>query len=200
MVADIVSYTHDIEVDAKLNQKRRTAVNDSRWVLGLTWLCPHIILRSMAKQFWLMKSEPGDFSIEDLRRDHTTCWSGVRNYQARNFMRDQMQVGDGALIYHSTTAPVGVAGMAEVIKASYPDPTAWDKRSRYYDIKSTPDHPIWFMVDIRFVKACREVITLKRLKSLSALRKMCVVQRGNRLSITPVTASEWDTILSLPEW
>ena len=152
------------------------------------------------RQYWLMKSEPSTYSIADLKRDRTTYWSGVRNYQARNFMRDQMRIGDGVLFYHSNVEPVGIAGRAEVVKAGYPDHTAWDKKNKYYDSKSLSDRPIWFMVDIRFAQVCREVITLERLKEISALKTMAVLRKGNRLSITPVTSEEWGIILKLSEW
>jgi predicted RNA-binding protein with PUA-like domain len=153
-----------------------------------------------AKQYWLMKSEPTAFSIADLEANRTTYWSGVRNFQARNFMRDQMRVGDGVFFYHSSVEPIGIAGMSEVIKTGYPDFTAWDPKDEHYDPKSTPEHPVWFMVDIRFVRACQDVISLKRLKTIRGLHAMAVVQRGMRLSVQPVSADEWKIILGLPEW
>lgn len=151
-------------------------------------------------QYWLMKSEPTVFSIGDLKASKTTYWSGVRNYQARNFMRDQMKVGDGVFFYHSNVEPVGIAGQAEVIKQGYPDFTAWDPKDKYYDIKSISSKPVWYMVDIRFVARCRAVIPLGLLKETPALKKMGVVQQGSRLSIQPVTAKEWQVILKFPEW
>ena len=154
----------------------------------------------MPKQYWLMKSEPSAFSIDDLMKAKTTYWSGVRNYQARNFMRDEMRVGDGVLFYRSSADPIGIAGMAEVIKAGYPDFTAWDPKDSHYDPKSLPTKPIWFMVDIRFVKKCREVIPLQRLKEIPALKKMRLVQQGSRLSIQPVRPEEWEVVRKLPEW
>jgi predicted RNA-binding protein with PUA-like domain len=147
-----------------------------------------------------MKSEPNTFSIDDLMKGKTTYWSGVRNYQARNYMRDQMQVGDGVLFYHSNVDPIGIAGAAEIIKAGYPDFTSWDPKDGHYDPKSPPTKPVWFMVDIAFVKKSREVISLQRLKEIPALKKMVVVQRGSRLSVQPVRAEEWKAILKLPEW
>ena len=152
------------------------------------------------KQYWLMKSEPNVYSIDDLKRDRSVYWSGVRNYQARNFMRDRMQIDDGVLFYHSNVEPIGIAGRAEVIKTGYPDHTAWNPKDKYYDAKSLSTRPIWFMVDIRFVQACREVITLERLKEIPALKAMAVLRKGNRLSITPVTSDEWEVIMRLPEW
>ena len=150
-------------------------------------------------QYWLMKSEPTAFSIADLKQCKTTCWDGVRNYQARNFLRDAIRVGDGVLFYHSSVEQVGIAGMAEVVKAGYPDYTAWNPHGGHHDPKSTPDRPIWYMVDIRFVKACREVITLTRLRQIPALRRMMLLRQG-RLSVQPVTPSEWAIITRLSEW
>ena len=152
------------------------------------------------RQYWLMKSEPSVFSIDDLKASRATYWSGVRNYQARNFMRDRMRVGDGVLFYHSNVEPVGIAGLAEVAKEGYPDHTAWDPNDKHYDPKSLPTKPIWFMVDIQFIKKCREVISLKKLKEIPALKKMGVVQKGSRLSVQPVQTEEWKIILKLPEW
>lgn len=154
----------------------------------------------MPKQYWLMKSEPSSFSIDDLMKSKTTYWSGVRNYQSRNFMRDEMKVGDGVLFYHSNNDPIGIAGMAKVIKRGYPDFTAWDPKDGHYDPKSLPTDPVWFMVDIGFVKKSREVISLQRLKEIPALKKMGVVQKGARLSVQPVRPEEWEIIRKLPEW
>ena len=154
------------------------------------------------RRFWLMKSEPNVFSIDALRRAErqTTCWDGVRNYQARNFLRDDIKTGDGVLYYHSKVEPVGIAGEAVVVRDGYPDYTAFDPGDVHYDPKSDPQKPTWYMVDVKFVRACEAGITLKRLKSLSALRSMLVVQRGQRLSVQPVTAVEWRVIIGLPEW
>jgi len=154
------------------------------------------------RRFWLMKSEPNVFSIDDLRRAErqTTCWDGVRNYQARNFLRDDIKTGDGVLYYHSNVEPVGIAGEAVVVRDGYPDYTAFDSDDAHYDPKSDPQKPTWYMVDVKFVRVCEDGITLKRLKSLSALRTMLVVQRGQRLSVQPVTAVEWRVIMGLPEW
>ncbi|MEO5656695.1 MAG: EVE domain-containing protein [Nitrospiria bacterium] len=149
-----------------------------------------------------MKSEPTAFSIEDLRgaEDRTTCWDGVRNYQARNFLRDEIAVGDGVLYYHSNVEPVGIAGEAVVVRAGYPDYTAWDQHDPHYDPKSDPDRPTWYMVDVRFVRACRKVILLSRLKTIPELGGMWVVRRGMRLSVQPVTTEQWASIMALPEW
>jgi predicted RNA-binding protein with PUA-like domain len=155
-----------------------------------------------ARRFWLMKSEPHVFSIDDLRRaeGQTTCWDGVRNYQARNFLRDEIKSGDGVLYYHSNSQPLGIAGEAVVARDGYPDFTAFDPDDPHYDAKSDPSHPTWYMVDVRFVRACKALITLDRLKSIPALGSMLVLRRGMRLSVQPVTAREWDVVMALPEW
>jgi len=154
------------------------------------------------KQYWLMKSEPSVYSISDLKRDERTEWDGVRNYQARNFMRDKMRLGDGVLFYHSNAGKsgTGIAGEAEIVKTSYPDDTAWDKLSPYFDAKSKMDLPTWFMVDVRFIRTCASIITLKQLKALPELNQMPVVQRGSRLSVQPVSAQDWAFIMRMPEW
>ena len=147
---------------------------------------------------WLMKSEPGDFSIADLARVGAEPWTGVRNYQARNFMR-QMQIGDGVLFYHSNTEVPGVYGIAEVASAAYPDPTQFDPRSKYYDEKATREEPRWFLVDVRYGR------TLERPVSLDAIRAkadvlgedFALIRKGSRLSVLPVSAAQWKTILSL---
>jgi len=154
----------------------------------------------MKKRYWLMKSEPAAYSINDLLRDKTTCWDGVRNYQARNFMRDQMRLGDGVLFYHSNILIPGIVGEAKVTREGYPDYTAWDPEDRHYDPKTAPDRPTWFMVDIEFVRECRSVITLTQLKEIPGLEKMEVVKRGSRLSVSPVTAEEWKILIHLPQW
>ena len=151
------------------------------------------------KRFWLMKSEPKAFSIEDLRSSGTTYWDGVRNYQARNFMRDEMRVGDGVLFYHSNADPSGIAGLAEIVREGYPDFTAFDLREKHYDPKSDPAHPTWYMVDVKFLRACRTFIPLSRLKTLAGLKGMALFRRS-RLSVQPVTPQEWEMILGLPEW
>lgn len=147
-------------------------------------------------RYWLMKSEPDVYSIDHLARDGTTHWNGVRNYQARNFMRDQMQIGDRVLFYHSNCDEPGVVGIAEVSKLAYPDPSQFDKRSKYYDDKSTPDNPRWLNVDIRFVKKIRPV-TLAAMRNHKPLETMRILQRGNRLSITPVDPKEWKAVMAM---
>jgi predicted RNA-binding protein with PUA-like domain len=151
------------------------------------------------RQYWLMKTEPNTFSIEDLKRapNQTTGWEGVRNYQARNFLRDQVKVGDGVLFYHSRVEPIGVVGIAEVVREAYPDPTAVDPAHRYYDPKSTPENPTWCQVDIRLVKILPRPVTLQQLKTTPGLEQMKVVQTGMRLSVQPVTPEEWATVLRL---
>ncbi len=143
-------------------------------------------------RYWLMKSEPDETSIDDAlaAAGQTVAWTGVRNYQARNFMRDQMQIGDGVLFYHSGCAEPGIAGIAEVASTCYPDPTQFDRKSPYYDLKASPDNPRWLLVDVRALKKIR-LIGLPALRAQDALVDMLVLRRGNRLSITPVTPAEW---------
>lgn len=154
------------------------------------------------RRFWLMKSEPEAFSIEDLRRaeDQTTCWDGVRNYQARNFLRDEIKTGDGVLYYHSNAQPPGIAGEAVVVRDGYPDFTAFDPDDPHYDPKSDSARPTWYMVDVRFVRAGKALIALDRLKTIPALQSMFVLRRGMRLSVQPVTEREWAVVTALPEW
>ena len=148
-------------------------------------------------QHWLMKTEPDTFGIDDLERVKTEPWTGVRNYQARNFMRDQMQVGDGVLFYASNADPSGVTGLAEVCRAGYPDASALKKGSDYHDPKSTPEAPIWFMVDIRFVERFKAIVSLETLKATPGLDAMMVTQKGSRLSVQPVTKAEFDIVARL---
>lgn len=149
-------------------------------------------------QYWLMKSEPDEVSIDDaLNAPHQTVgWTGVRNYQARNFMRDRMQIGDGVLFYHSSCAEPGIAGIAEVASTPYPDPTQFDSKSPYFDPKASPETPRWMLVDIKAVKKTR-LMSLSELRVHPELEGMIVLQRGNRLSITPVTPSQWRFIASM---
>lgn len=150
---------------------------------------------------WLMKSEPETFSINDLRErpGKKEPWDGVRNYQARNFMRDEMRPGDRVLFYHSNCAEPGVTGLAEVAGGPYPDPTAFDRKSKYFDPKSDPDNPRWFLVEVKWKATFPEVVPLRVMKEIAALKDMRVLQRGNRLSITPVTKAEFDCIVDAAE-
>jgi predicted RNA-binding protein with PUA-like domain len=147
-------------------------------------------------RYWLIKSEPSTYGIDALARDKTTAWHGVRNYQSRNFMRDQMKPGDRVLYYHSSCEVPGIAGIAQVSKPAFPDETQFDRKSDYYDSAATRESPRWFNVELKFVKKTR-LIPLAELKSHKALRNMRVLARGNRLSITPVDPAEWDFIMGL---
>lgn len=149
--------------------------------------------------YWLMKSEPDVFGIEDLKRrpDQTEPWDGVRNYQARNMLRDQMQAGDLAFFYHSNCAQPGIVGIMEIVRAGRPDPTQFDPDSKYYDPASRPDNPRWYLVEVRFQRQLRRTITLDELKTHPELADMPLVRRGNRLSVMPVTPEQWQFILSL---
>ena len=147
---------------------------------------------------WLMKSEPDEVSIDDLARAdrQTLPWTGVRNYQARNFMRDAMRIGDGVLFYHSSCPEPGIAGLAEVASTAYPDATQFDPKSPYHDPKSAPEEPRWVLVDVKLVRKTR-LLSLAEMRDQPSLASMRVLQRGNRLSITPVTAAEWRAAQSL---
>jgi predicted RNA-binding protein with PUA-like domain len=153
----------------------------------------------MSTQYWLFKSEPDTFGIEHLGKKpkQTEPWNGVRNYSVRNMLRDQIKVGDQGFFYHSSCTPPGIAGIIEVVKEGYPDTTAFDPESPYYDPASSPENPRWYMVDVKLVKKFKTFITLETLKHQPALKKMAVTQRGNRLSISPVTRAEWKAILEL---
>ena len=151
----------------------------------------------MAKRYWLMKCEPEAYTIDDLERDGETSWEGVRNYQARNFMRDGMQVGDGILFYASNADPSGVTGLARISRAGYPDHLAWKKGHKYFDAASTPDKPVWVMVDIAFDKNFHGTVSLETLKSTPGLEQMKVIQKGSRLSVQPVTKAEFDIVVKL---
>ncbi|CAV20317.1 MULTISPECIES: EVE domain-containing protein [Vibrio] len=146
--------------------------------------------------YWLFKTEPDTFSIQTLRVQKTSCWEGVRNYQARNMMRDDVKFGDLVMIYHSSCKKVGVAGIAKVTREAYPDHFQFDPESDYYDPKSSPDNPRWIMVDVEFVRVTERLIPLATLKAMPELSEMPLVKRGNRLSIMPVTEQEWQAILS----
>jgi predicted RNA-binding protein with PUA-like domain len=149
-------------------------------------------------RYWLMKSEPADVSIDDLAKmpNQTVDWYGVRNYQARNFMRDQMKVGDGVLFYHSNCEEPGIAGIAEVSALAYPDRLQFIKGHKYYDPKATPENPRWFNVDVKLVRKTR-LLSLKAMRENPKLSNLRILQRGNRLSITPVDPADWEAIMEL---
>jgi predicted RNA-binding protein with PUA-like domain len=149
-----------------------------------------------ARRYWLVKSEPDAFSFDDLMAspDRTTCWDGVRNYQARNSMRDDMKRGDLVLFYHSSTEPVAIVGVAEVVREAYPDHTAFDEKEPHFDPKSRRDTPTWMMVDLRAVEKLAKPLTLAELRAIPGLEKMVLLQKGSRLSVQPVTAGEWEIV------
>lgn len=153
--------------------------------------------KNLKKRYWLLKSEPEEFSIDALAKVGSEPWSGVRNYQARNFMRDDMQVGDGVLIYHSNCAEPGVVGLAEIVGKARPDPTQFDPRSDYHDPGSKPDAPRWLLVDVGFKRKLKRTIGLAELKSAPELVDFALVKRGNRLSVLPVMPAQWAFILGL---
>ena len=149
-------------------------------------------------QYWLMKSEPDAFSIDDLKKVNKEPWSGVRNYQARNFMWKDMKQGDAILFYHSNAKIPGIAGIAKVVSKAYPDPTQFDPESDYWDPKATPEKPRWFLVDVSFVRKFTEVLSLEKLKAnAEILGDFVLLNRGTRLSVLPVTHDQWQTILTL---
>lgn len=150
-------------------------------------------------RYWLMKSEPGAFSFDHLKASpgRTTSWEGVRNYQARNFLRDGVKKGDLVLFYHSNCEEPGIVGIAEVTREAHPDPTALDPKSRYHDPKSSPDNPVWVTVDIAYKKPFKRTVTLQELKDTPELGAMKVVQRGQRLSVQPVTPEEFDRVCAM---
>lgn len=150
----------------------------------------------MEKRFWLMKSEPDVFGIGDLRRKRRSPWDGVRNYQARNFMRE-MKVGDMVIFYHSNAAPSGAAGLARVSREAYPDHTAWDAKSPYFDPRSTREKPLWWMVDVEFVSVFPRFVTLEEIKNRPELSRMMVVRKGSRLSVQPVEADDFRRLVEL---
>ena len=146
-----------------------------------------------------MKTEPTSYAIQDLaaEKKQTTCWDGVRNYQARNFMRDEMKIGDQVLVYHSNAKPPAVAGVATIVRESYPDHTSWDLNNKHYDPKSTAQNPRWFMVDIKLEQIFDEPIPLDELRAVTALKEMELLRKGSRLSVQPVRKSEFNAILKL---
>ncbi|MXY65405.1 MAG: EVE domain-containing protein [Gammaproteobacteria bacterium] len=147
--------------------------------------------------YWLMKSEPDVFSIDDLKRVRVEPWDGIRNYQARNFMRDEMRIGDQAFFYHSNCDEPGIVGIMKVASKPYPDHTQFEPDSRYHDPKSDPDNPRWILVDVRFVRKLKRTVTLAEMRRESELEGMRLLMRGNRLSVMPVDKAHWDHILGM---
>lgn len=147
--------------------------------------------------YWLMKSEPGDYSIDDLERDKMEPWDGIRNYQARNMIRDDMQIGDQAFFYHSSCKIPAIVGLMKIVSAAYPDPTQFDPNSVHYDEKSREEEPRWLLVDVAFERKTERLITLSELKEHPGLADFRLTQRGNRLSIFPVSEAHWKLILGL---
>lgn len=147
--------------------------------------------------YWLMKSEPSVFGIDDLKRCKTEPWDGVRNYQARNLLRDKMKKGDQAFFYHSSCEEPGIAGIMEIATPAYPDPTAFDPDNPHFDTKCDPDNPRWFLVDVKYKRKLKRIITLAELRNQTSLQAMKLLQKGNRLSIMPVSKKEWDYILDM---
>ena len=155
----------------------------------------------MPKSYWLMKSEPTTFSFENLKEipNQATFWEGVRNYQARNFLRDDIKVGDGVLFYHSNAKPTAVMGAAKVIREGYPDPTQFDPKSKYYDPDSPRNNPRWYRVDIQFDKEFKNPVTLEEMRKDPSLKDMMLLKKGTRLSVLPVSTEEWKTLLRMGE-
>ncbi len=153
----------------------------------------------MAKKYWLFKSEPNDFSIDDLQNSigKKTYWDGIRNYQARNFIRDDMRKGDGVLFYHSNAEPLAVVGYCEIVKEAYPDHTQFDPDNKHFDPTALQKEPRWYMVDIRLSEIFKHLIILKEIKENPKLKDFRLIQRGNRLSVFPVNKKEWDEILKM---
>ena len=150
----------------------------------------------MARRYWLFKSEPSAYSFDDLVADGVSEWDGIRNYQARNLLRDEVQEGDGVLFYHSNAKPIAVVGTATVVRNGYPDHTAWDPGSEHPDPKSTPEKPLWFMVDIKAEQRFAHPVTMEQLRRAPGLEQMTLLRQG-RLSVQPVTAEEWESVLDM---
>lgn len=151
--------------------------------------------------YWLVKSEPSSYSIDDLGKEQnqTTFWNGVRNYQARNYMRDDMKIGDKVIFYHSNSEPPCAVGICEVTKEGYPDFSAFDPESKYFDPKSKPENPAWIMVDIKLTKKFSKPVSISDMRDVTALKDIKLLQKGNRLSVFPLTKKEFDTILKMAE-
>ena len=150
-------------------------------------------------KYWLIKSEPSVYSIDNLKKDKKTLWDGVRNYQARNMMRDDWSVGDTCLFYHSNDKPIGVAGIAKVTKLGIPDPLQFQSSSKYFDPKATKEEPRWWSPEVKFAKKFKEVIPLDQIKVKKGLEKMILIKRGTRLSVQPVSKKEFDIIVTMAE-
>jgi predicted RNA-binding protein with PUA-like domain len=150
-------------------------------------------------KYWLFKSEPGSYSIDDLKSDKKTHWDGIRNYQARNFIRDDMKKGDLVIFYHSNAEPTAAVGICEIVKEAYPDHSAFDPDSKYFDAKSKKDNPAWMMVDVKYKKKFKNPVELSAIKSNPKLKDMRLVQRGNRLSLFPIEKKEFEEILRMAE-
>lgn len=150
-------------------------------------------------RYWLLKTEPQTFGIDNLiaMPDQITPWEGVRNFQARNFLRDEMKIGDQAFFYHSSCKVPGIVGVVEVVTDGYPDSTALNPESQYYDVKSTQERPIWFRVDVKFIKKFKHIISIKELRDNPALSQMILLQKGNRLSVMPVSKKDWTQICQM---
>ena len=159
--------------------------------------CAPLLSDEDAMACWLMKSEPDAYSIDDLERDGTEPWDGIRNYQARNMMRDDMRVGDDVFFYHSNTKEPGIVGLAKIVSEPYPDHTQFDPDSKYYDPKSDPDNPRWLLRDVQFVRKLERNISLTELKAQTGLDDFILLRKGNRLSIMPVSKKHWNKILRL---
>ena len=183
-------------------RKRITAQAGNTFFLVQAWGLADFLQTDptvMTVRYWLMKTEPGEFSYDDLtsRPDQTEHWDGVRNYQARNLMRDDMRVGDSVFFYHSNCDEPGIIGLARIVREAYPDHTAFDPDDKHYDRKSRPDQPTWFMVDVQAVRKLRRTITLTELKACPELDGLALIRRGNRLSVMPVSDKHWHFILGL---
>jgi predicted RNA-binding protein with PUA-like domain len=183
---DANNYRHDIRL-AIAKPQRGT----------LRYPPPLALKKQIDMANWLMKSEPDVYSIDDLKRDGSEPWDGIRNYQARNMMRDDMQMGDRVFFYHSNCKEIGIVGTAQVTSQSYPDPTQFDPKSNYHDAKSSEENPRWCLVDVGFVRKLNRTITLAEIKEASGLDGLILTRKGNRLSIMPVSDEHWDRILTL---
>jgi predicted RNA-binding protein with PUA-like domain len=160
---------------------------------------PNVKKKSPGERFWLMKSEPEAYSIDDFKHDKKTLWTGVRNYQARNFMMTGMQPGDEFLFYHSNAKPSGIVGLGRIVRTHVPDPSAIDRTSDYYDPKASHDHPIWFCAEVEYVAHLKRPVSLDEIKKENALAEMLLLRKGQRLSIQPVTAAEFKTVLKIAD-